>query len=356
MSFKVPRVWMTPCTALLWGLAFGSACTREEPRLHNVSAIPATTTVGSAVPPSTTVGSAVPPSTTVGSAVPPRSRVASSTRDAGLAPSERTLRFAWSPPGANPAAYRLDALEDQHQLVITAGVLEQSSVDVVIAMHGQPRPGELPRNYAFGRTVTGVVRTMVEEGRVEPMVLALPVFRFQGENWPGFDLRAFITEVKQRLAGEHLQTRRIRVFGHSGAAGCGGQGLNRAFEAPVTAVGFFDTCVGPGFVSAVKELEQRGIATLVVHSVETAGFRPRQPVEYLSTFDYGRVYRPLGLVPSPCPAELPQAPLRSLDYRCASSATGNVLALVLDTGEGEPAHQAVVPVALRYFLEQYGKR
>lgn len=347
MTPKASLVRVMLGVALPLQVVFGFACTQKEPRSEPVSVVSAVSAAPGGGTPHPVVGR-VPASR-------PSDTPQEAPKDGGLPQSERTYRFSWSPPGADSAAYRLDAPEDQHQLLITAGVPSHSSVDVLIAMHGQPRRGELPRNYTFGRTVTGVVRTMVEAGRIEPMVVALPVFRFQGENWPGFDLRAFIEEVRERLTSERLQIRRVSVVGHSGAAGCGGQGLNRVFEAPVSAVGFFDTCVGPGFVSAIRGLERMGISTLIVHSVETAGYRPRQPVEYLSSFDFGRVYRPSGLRPSSCPTVLPEVPLRALEYRCASNPAGTIRALVVDTGEGEPAHQAVVPVALRYFLEQYVK-
>jgi hypothetical protein len=119
------------------------------------------------------------------------------------------------------------------------------------------------------------------------------------------------------------------------------------------AVGFFDTCIGPGFVESATELARNKTPVLILHSVETAGFRPRQSTEYLSTFDFGRVYRPMGLAPTQCPSSVPNVPLRNLDYRCASNPDGTTRAFVVDTGAGEPAHNAVVPVGVRFFLKEY---
>jgi hypothetical protein len=143
------------------------------------------------------------------------------------------------------------------------------------------------------------------------------------------------------------------VLGHSGAAGCGGGGLNRVADASPSAVGFFDTCVGVGFVQAARELEKQRIPTLIMHSVETAGFRPRQPVEYDADFDFGRVYSTMGLHAAECPSRLPEAPLRQLAFRCATNANATTRALVVDTGRGEKAHEALVPIAVRYFLREF---
>jgi hypothetical protein len=55
------------------------------------------------------------------------------------------------------------------------------------------------------------------------------------------------------------------------------------------------TCVGPGFGQEVRALLRDQVPTLIVHSVETAGYRPRQVTEYLPSFDFGKVYGPLGL-------------------------------------------------------------
>jgi hypothetical protein len=112
--------------------------------------------------------------------------------------------------------------------------------------------------------------------------------------------------------------------------------------------------VGPGFGHEVRELQRARVPTLIVHSVETAGYRPRPPTEYMPSFDFGQVYGPLGLRPSEdCPGPLPDVPLRPQPYRCASDAQGTTRAFVVDTGKGQEGHDAVVPVALRYFLRQF---
>jgi hypothetical protein len=244
--------------------------------------------------------------------------------------------------------------EDQHRIVLTRGVVRGDKYPAVIAFHGQPRRGQPPRDYAFVRTVTEITLELVERKEVEPLILVVPVFRFQGVNWPHFDLSRFTAEVGRVLDSEGLGISRTLLFGHSGAAGCGGDGMNRAHAIRPAAVGFFDTCVGPGFGQEVRALLREQIPTLIVHSVETAGYRPRQVTEYLSTFDFGKVYAPLGLRPNrPCPRHTIEAPLRDQPYRCASDPAGIVRAFVVDTGEGQQAHDAVVPVALRYFLREY---
>lgn len=205
-------------------------------------------------------------------------------------------------------------------------------------------------------TVTETVLPLVERGEVEPLVLALPVFRFEGREWPDFDLARFADEVARRLGAEGISISGFLLFGHSAAAGCGGRGLNEAARIHPRAVGFFDTCVGPGFGQAVRALRRDHIPTLLMHSVETAGFRPRQPKEYMPDFDFGRVYRPLGLEPTACPEQLPEAPLRPLDFRCAADPEGTTRALVVDTGQGQEAHDGLIPVGVRYFLRQYAAR
>jgi hypothetical protein len=156
------------------------------------------------------------------------------------------------------------------------------------------------------------------------------------------------------LASEGIAISRTLLFGHSGAAGCGGDGMNRAHAIRPAAVGFFDTCVGRGFGWEVRALLRERIPTLIVHSVETAGYRPRQVTEYLSTFDFGKVYAPLGLRPDPqCPRHALGVPLRDQAYSCATDPARIARAFVVNTGEGQQAHDAVVPVALRYFLREY---
>ena len=75
--------------------------------------------------------------------------------------------------------------------------------------------------------------------------------------------------------------------------------------------------------------------------------------EYQTTFDFGRAYAPVGLAPSACPDRLPEKTLRQQPFRCASDKDGITRALVVDTGEGEEAHNALVPVALGFFLREY---
>ncbi|HET9958885.1 MAG TPA: hypothetical protein VFQ61_30545 [Polyangiaceae bacterium] len=280
-----------------------------------------------------------------------------------------TIPFPYRPPGASARVYESSDPRDQHRLVIGPGVTAGHSYSLLIGFHGQPRRGQAPREYAFGATVQSVVfpSTWAGRGSLEsstpsrPLILALPVFRFEGVNWPDFDVADFAEDVQRRLAERGIGVDRIFLFGHSGAAGCGGAGLNRAADMRGTAldrgaVGFFDTCVGAGFTEAVRGLARRRVPTFIAHSVETAGFRPRQRTEYLADFDFGRVYQPLGLRPTPCPERLPDAPLRPLTYRCAANPEDSARALVLDTGHGEAAHQALLPVALRYFLERYVNR
>jgi hypothetical protein len=238
--------------------------------------------------------------------------------------------------------------------VLTRGVERGGRYPVLVAFHGQPRPGQAPRDYAFPRTVTSIVLELVERGEVEPLVLIIPVFRYWGRNWPEFDLVAFEGELTRVLGSEGITPGARWLCGHSAAAGCGGNGLNGAHRIHPAAVGFFDTCVGAGFGQEVRELERARVPTLIMHSVETAGFRPRPPTEYLPTFDFGQVYGPLGLRPSEdCPGRLPEVPLRPQPYRCASDTQGTTRAFVVDTGKGQEGHDAVVPVALRYFLRQF---
>ena len=224
---------------------------------------------------------------------------------------------------------------------------------MVIALHGQPKRGVAPRDYRFGATVARVAESLVERGDVPPLVLVLPVFRYLEVNWPGFDLPQFRATVARRLAAEGVEASAYYVVGHSAAAGCGGEGMNGAHRMAPAAVGFFDTCLGGGFRSAVRALRKAGIPTLITHGVETAGFRPRQPREYMTTFDFGRAYAPLGLEPSACPQRVPDAPLRPQPFRCAADPGASTRAFVVDTGTGEEGHNAVVPVAFAYFLREY---
>ena len=281
-------------------------------------------------------------------------KVSESRADAAVPlPTERVLHFAWKPARARASEYAMQASEDQHTIFELRGIEPGNVTPVVIAFHGQPRRRQPPHTYAFPNTVADVARRLVESRAVTPFVLVTPVFRFEGQNWPNFEPAQFVEEVKRVLANEGIAAGRLYFVGHSGAAGCGGGGLNHVADASPSAVGFFDTCVGVGFRESVRELERRGVPTLIMHSVETAGFQPREPTEYESQFDFEKVYSKVGLSPAACPERLPDAPLRKLAYRCATNQNATVRALVIDTGEGEKAHEALVPVALRYFLIEY---
>lgn len=267
----------------------------------------------------------------------------------------RTIRFPWKPARASSGEYEMNQAEDQHRIVLTDGTIPGRAYPVIVAFHGQPRRGQAPRSYGFPREVEEVSRELVESRAVPPHVLVLPTFRFEGQNWPSFDISAFLERVDQVLEQQAIRREGTYFFGHSGAAGCGGEGLNRvaSLKPPASAVGFFDTCIGPGLVRAVQDLSRQGVTTLMMHSVETAGARPRRTIEYDASFDFGSVYRTMGLSPSACPLHLPDVPLRSQPYRCATDASGATRALVVDTGTGERAHNAIVKVAMRYFLQEY---
>jgi hypothetical protein len=242
---------------------------------------------------------------------------------------------------------------DQHQILLTAGVTRGGRYPVLIALHGQPKRGESPRSYAFPKRVADLVENVVERGAVGPLVLVLPVFRFYGANWPAFDLVEFRQVLEDQLAREGISADGFYVVGHSGAAGCGGDGLNRAHRIDPKAVGFFDTCLGPGWREEVQTLRRAKVPTLLIHSVETAGVVPRQVREYLSTFDFGQVYASAGLRPIDCAEPLPEVPLRPRSFRCTADEAGVARGFIVDTGEGEAAHEAVVPAALSYFLRRY---
>ncbi len=281
------------------------------------------------------------------------SRLADEVANSAVASAERTVTFSWKPNKGSAREYAMSDPEDQHRILLTRGVEKGKSYSVIVALHGQPRRGQSPRSYAFPRVVAEVTRQLVQSNRIEPLILVTPVFRFEGQNWPNFALSEFMHEVRRVLSNLGFAIKGTYAVGHSGAAGCGGGGLNQASQAALNAVGFFDTCVGVGFSQAIKALEENRTPTLIIHSVETAGFTPHQPVEYDAHFDFGKVYSTIGLHRAPCPQHLPQAPLRDLDFRCAANEAGTTLALVVNTGQGESAHEALVPVALRYFLQEY---
>jgi hypothetical protein len=262
----------------------------------------------------------------------------------------REVRFAFRPSNGPEASYAMQSPEDQHRIVIFPGVRPGKTCPVVVGMHGQPPRGKSPRDYEFGPIVVREAASMVEREEVPPFVLALPVFRFEGQNWPGLDLGELRQKTEEILANNGLSAGSWYVFGHSGAAGCGGGGLNRPTSLSPKGVGFIDTCLGASFGGAVRDLHREKIPTLIVHSVETAGFPVRQKTEYSSTFDFGRAYRPLGLLPCDCPVgDLPHR-LRDQPYRCAATGDGTVRAFVVDTGEGLAAHMEALRVGTRYFL------
>ncbi len=251
----------------------------------------------------------------------------------------------------------MESSEDQSRLVLFAEDRAVGSYPVVVAMHGQPPRGKAPRDYRFAPIVLAEVEPMVERSDVRPFILALPVFRFLGQNWPGFDLSEFRAEVDALLAEEGIRAEGYYVFGHSGAAGCGGDGMNRPLRLAPQAVAFVDTCLGSGFRRGVRDLHEAKVPTILLHSAETAGFVPRQAIEYSSSFDFGRAYEPLGIVPTECPPDRPDVALRDQPYRCAKTPDGVVRAFVVDTGEGEPAHEEALRVGTRYFLKTFiGKR
>lgn len=268
----------------------------------------------------------------------------------------RTIFFAWRPKTGPAASYRLLDVADQHRVIIFNGVEKQKAPSVLAGFHGQPKRGKDPRNYPFGDTVVHVVQKMIESKEIPPVILVLPVFRFTGQNWPGFHLHDFKKKVLSILKEQKITPEDWYLFGHSGAAGCGGDGLNHAHRISPKAVGFFDTCLGTGWQSEIKALKKAGIRTVNMHSVETAGFRPRQRPEYQADFDFGRAYGPLGIRPVNCPESLPEAPLREQPYRCAADASGKIEAFVVDTGQGVEAHTRLLPEALRYFLRRFVSR
>lgn len=265
----------------------------------------------------------------------------------------RVVSFVWRPPEGDPAAYQMSAIEDQHRIVFLEGVQPGGSYPVVVAFHGQPQRGTPPQKYTFPRVALETAQQAVAGGKVKPFILILPVFRFRGENWPDFDAGAFRREVEKHLKKEGISPTAWYALGHSGAAGCGGLGLNGAEAMSPRAVGFIDTCLGKGWQSALKKLRKRKIEALNVHTVETAGFRPKQRPEYQSWFDFGRAYGPVGMNPIPCPKRTPGKKLRDQKYRCAASPDGLVRGFVVDAGEGVEAHRAIVAIGMRYFLDEY---
>jgi hypothetical protein len=247
----------------------------------------------------------------------------------------------------------MDEPEDQHRIVLYSGVEKGGIYPVVVAFHGQPGKGRDPRQFRFPGAVEQQMAHLIESGRIQPAILVVPVFRFVVQNWPRFDVAAFRKKVETMLRAEGIEVTFFLAFGYSGAAGCGGDGLNQAHRMRPKAVGFFDTCLGKGWQEEIGRLREQGIPALNIHSVETAGFRPRQQPEYQDWFDFGRAYGPLGLAPVPCPENPPGERLREQAYRCAATADGVVEGFVVDTGEGLEAHRKALSVGTAYFLEKY---
>jgi hypothetical protein len=271
------------------------------------------------------------------------------------APTARTIRFAWCPSPRAAASYVMDDPEDQHRIVLTPGVVRGGRYPVVVGFHGQPGRGKAPREYWFPGFVAERVTALVAEGAIRPVVLVLPVFRFEGGNWPWFDPARFKKEIVARLAAEGIEAGDFYAFGHSGAAGCGGGGLNQAHLLKPAAVGFFDTCLGAGWRDEIGALRKAKIPTVDIRSVETAGFSPRQRPEYQAAFDFGRAYAPEGLGKVACKGPHPGERLRSQPFKCAATPDRIVRAFVVDTGEGEQAHHDVVGPAIEFFLTEVAK-
>lgn len=264
------------------------------------------------------------------------------------------IRFAWRPPRGPELPYDLPDPADQHRIVLMPGVEKGGAYPVLVGFHGQPARGKLPRDYGFAPAVEKTVREMVESKEAPPLVLVMPVFRWDGQNWPAFDPRAFRAKVEEILAARGIKASAWYAFGHSGAAGCGGRGLNEAHLMSPKAVGFFDTCLGKAWGAEIKELYKRKIHVVSVHSVETAGFEPRQRPEYQAAFDFAKAYAQRDIkLNGGCPKPHPGAKLRKHAFNCAGTHDGLARAFVVDTGEGEAAHGALLPVALRYFVSEY---
>ena len=270
-------------------------------------------------------------------------------------PATRTIRFAWCPSPHAAASYAMEAPEDQHRIVLTSGVTAGGRYPVAVGFHGQPKRGTPPRDYWFPGFVAERVSALVAEGAIRPVVLVLPVFRFEGGNWPWFDPARFRKEIVAQLEAEGIEAGDFYAFGHSGAAGCGGGGLNQAHVLKPAAVGFFDTCLGAGWREALGALRKAKIPTVDIRSVETAGFSPRPRPEYQASFDFGRAYAPEGFEKIACDGPHPGRRLRDQPFKCAATADGVLRAFVVDTGEGEQAHRDVVAPALEFFLKEVAR-
>lgn len=265
------------------------------------------------------------------------------------------IRFEYCPSRRVADAYALEDERDRHRIVLTPGVQSGGKYPVVVAFHGQPKRGRDPRDYWFPDRVQDQIVSMVRSGEIAPVILVIPVFRFVGGNWPWMNPGKLREHVESLLNERNIEGNDWYAFGHSGAAGCGGGGLNQAHLMKPAGVGYFDTCLGDDWKKAIADLSRAGVRTVNIHSVETAGFRPRQDPEYQSWFDFGRAYGPAGLSPIACPEVHPGKKLRDQKYRCASSKDGLISGFIIDSGEGVEAHKAIVAPAIRYFLVHFAR-
>ncbi len=263
------------------------------------------------------------------------------------------ITFDWRPKTGPAAAYRLDSQEDQHRIIIFRNAKTSNKTPVIVGFHGQPAREKNPRDYIFGSKALEVLQNTINNKELSNVILVLPVFRFIGQNWPGFDLVDFKKKVLDILKERSIESGDWFLFGHSGAVGCGGDGLNQAHRIHPKAVGFFDTCLGNGWQQAINSLSREKVNTVTIHSVETAGFRPKQRPEYQADFDFGKAFKPLNLLPSSCPSMLPDAPLKNHTYKCSASSDRTIEALMVDTGEGQQAHADLLPIALKYFITRF---
>jgi len=205
--------------------------------------------------------------------------------------------------------------------------------------------------------VQKLVTGMIDKREIKPVILVLPAFKFKGGNWPRFNPVKFRQKIVKVIA-EQSKIKNINItkwgaFGHSGAAGCGGGGLNQIAAITPGFVGFFDTCLGEGWQNAIKALHKKRVPVINIYSVETAGFRPRQFPEYQAAFDFGRAFAPLDINPVKCPDIIPGDKLRKLKHRCSATEDGIIKAFVIDTGVGVKAHKAIITPAVKYFLKQF---
>ena len=97
-------------------------------------------------------------------------------------PPARTIRFPWCPSAHAAASYALDEVEDQHRIILTAGVVPGGRYPVVIGFHGQPKRGTPPRDYWFPGFVAERVTALVARGAIRPVGLVLPLVRVEGGN------------------------------------------------------------------------------------------------------------------------------------------------------------------------------